>query len=252
MADKVAFNVDLSKLADYTYVEGVGTSTLLKMDGYYSVAVVKLTEGTTASGNHKFIANLTVQDADEKGASLIADILVSGTDKNGKSNIRQFGDFLSSLGFTQEQIRGLAANGQASGAALAQQLAGRTGYANVERNSYDGKTYSRVNGWITQQKYEDAVAANAHRKLPRAEATFSAPSVGMPAMPAMPNMGAMPAIAQNVPSPQALFAGIQLPGAQQAPAASVPMTPGNGVAAGQLAAQGGDPLAKLRGILPTM
>jgi hypothetical protein len=186
MAEKVSFNVDLSGLANYTPVEGIGSSSLLKMDGFYAATITKVLMGKSSSGNNKFIVGLAVQDADEKGATLIADVLVSGQDKNGNPNIRQLGDLLNSLGMTMEQVRGFAANGTQPGEGLAQTLTGKTVYCNVEAETYNNDTRSRVRGYITQQRYADAVSANAHRKVRKAEQAFSsAPAGAQTAAPAL-------------------------------------------------------------------
>jgi hypothetical protein len=178
MAEKVSFNVDLSGLANYTPVEGIGSSSLLKLDGFYSATVTKVLMGKSSSGNNKFIVGLAVQDADEKGATLIADVLVSGQDKNGNPNIRQLGDFLNSLGMSMEQVRAFAANGTQPGDGLAQTLTGKTVYANVEAETYQNETRSRVRGYVTKQRYDDAVSANAHRKPRKADTAFSGAPAG--------------------------------------------------------------------------
>jgi len=178
MAEKVSFNVDLSGLANYTPVEGIGSSSLLKLDGFYSATVTKVLMGKSSSGNNKFIVALAVQDADEKGATLIADVLVSGQDKNGNPNIRQLGDFLNSIGMSMEQVRAFAANGTQPGDGLAQTLTGKTVYANVEAETYQNETRSRVRGYITKQRYDDAVSANAHRKPRKADTAFSGAPAG--------------------------------------------------------------------------
>jgi len=176
MADKVSFNIDLSGLANYTPVESIGSSSLLKMDGFYSAIITKIMLGKTGTGNNKFIVGLAVQDADEKGATLIADVLVSGTDKNGDPNIRQLGHFLSSIGMSMEQVRAFAANGTQPGEGLAAQLQGKLCFPNVEAETYEGNTRSRVRGWVNKQRYDDAVAANAHRKPRKADTAFSGPA----------------------------------------------------------------------------
>lgn len=217
MADKINFNVDLSGLASYTPVEGIGSSSLLKMDGFYSAVVTKILLGKSSSGNNKFIVGLAVQDADEKGSTLIADVLVSGTDKNGNPNIRQLGDFLSSIGMSMEQIRAFAANGQQPGEALAGQLQGKTCFPNVEAETYEGNTRSRVRGWVNKQRYDDAVSANAHRKPRKADTAFSGPAAMGPAMGTstgpvtVPVTTPAPAAAAPAADPLAKLKGLNLP-----------------------------------------
>jgi hypothetical protein len=178
MADKVSFSIDLSGLSDFTPVESMGSSSLLKQDGYYGCIVNTVKLGKSGSGNNKFVIGLTVQDADEKGAQLIADVLVSGVDKNGGLNVRKLGEFMTSMGMTQEQIRAFAGNGTQPGEAVAQQLAGKACYVSVEAETYNGNTRSKVNNFVTKQRYDDSVAANAHRKPHRAQMAFAGAPVG--------------------------------------------------------------------------
>ena len=179
--DKVSFNIDFSGLSSYTPVEGIGTSALLKMDGFYAASIERVTLGKSSSGNNKLILTLAVQDADEKGQTLVSDVLVSGQDKNGNPNIRQLGDLLASLGMSMEQVRAMAGNPAAPGDAFGGQLKGKTTHVNVEAETYNGNTRSRVQGYITKQRYDDAVSANAHRKPRKADTSFAGPPAGITA-----------------------------------------------------------------------
>lgn len=213
MAEKISFNIDFSGLANYTPVEGVGTSALLKMDGFYAAAVEKVTLGKSSSGNHKLIMTLAVQDADEKGQTLVADVLVSGSDKNGNPNIRQLGDFLHSLGMNTEQVRGLSASAAQNGEAFGTQLRGKVAYCNVEAETYNGNTRSRVQGYVTKQRYDDAVSANAHRKPRKADTSFAGAPAGITASvttgSTVVNSAAAPAAAKV--DPLSRIAGLNLP-----------------------------------------
>lgn len=177
--DKVSFVIDFSGLANYAPVEGIGSSSLLKMDGFYAATIERVTQGKSSSGNNKLILSLSVQDADEKGQSLIADVLVSGTDKNGNPNIRQLGDLLYSLGMSPEQVKAMASTAATPGDAFGNQLKGKTTHVNVEAETYNGNTTSRVRGYISKQRYEDSVAANAHRKPRKADTAFAGPPAGI-------------------------------------------------------------------------
>lgn len=207
MAENKSFTVDLSGLATFTASEGIGSSALLKMDGYYALTIAKVTQGQTSTGNNKFILSCSVQDADEKGQSIIADVLASGTTQKGDLNIVKhpmgLGRLLQSMGMTQEQVQKYSANGQQPGDALAQAFSGKTVYLNIEAETYNGNTRSRCQNFITKQQYEDAVAANAHRKVRKADQTFAAPPAGVttgpttipaPAPVAAPSNGASAAV----------------------------------------------------------
>lgn len=177
--DKVSFVIDFSGLANYAPVEGIGSSSLLKMDGFYAATIERVTQGKSSSGNNKLILSLSVQDADERGQSLIADVLVSGQDKNGNANIRQLGDLLYSLGMSPEQVKAMASTAATPGDAFGNQLKGKTTHVNVEAETYNGNTTSRVRGYISKQRYEDAVSANAHRKPRKADTAFAGPPAGI-------------------------------------------------------------------------
>lgn len=179
--DKVSFIIDFSGLANYAPVEGIGSSSLLKMDGFYAASIERVTQGKSSSGNNKLILSLSVQDADERGQSLIADVLVSGSDKNGNPNIRQLGDLLHSLGMAPEQVKALAGTAGQPGDVFGGQLKGKTTHVNVEAETYNNETRSRVRGYIGKQRYEDAVSANAHRKPRKADTAFAGAPAGVSA-----------------------------------------------------------------------
>lgn len=170
MADNMM--VDLSDLAGFTPYEGLGSSSLLKQDGSFKVQLTKLVPGKTDGNDGKFKLTYVavVQDEDEKGATLIGDILCSGKDKNGNPMIRQLGEVLLSTGSTLETIRNsLSKQTNVDLNALANALKDKIGYARVEAETYEGRTTSKVKGFITEQAFKDAVAANAHRR-PRRDA----------------------------------------------------------------------------------
>lgn len=181
MAD-ISFKVDFGEAAGYTPYEGVGTSALLKMDGFYAVTIQKVTPGRSKdAGNPKFILTCVVQDEDEKGQTLIADVLAGGKDKNGNPLSRQLWDVFHSIGLTQQQVQALATNGAQDMSVVINSLQGKIGYANVEAETYNGNTSSRVRGFVSSQKYNDAKAANAHRKPRRADQSFSGAPAGVAA-----------------------------------------------------------------------
>lgn len=222
MADKISFMVDLSGLANWAPTEGIGSSSLLKMDGLYSAIITKATLGKSAAGNNKFILSLAVQDADEKGATLIADVLLSGQDKNGNLNVRKFGELLHSIGMSMEQVRQFAANGQQPGEGLGNTITGKTVYCSVEAETYNGNARSRVQNFVAPQQYNDAVSANAHRKPRKADTSFvSAPAtststVSTPAVNLTTNgavMGGTAAATTKVTAvdPMSRLAGLNLP-----------------------------------------
>lgn len=209
------FLIDLSGLSDFTPQEFLGSSALLKMDGLYAVTIAKMTPGKSSTGNAKVLVSLTVLDADEKGATLLKDVPLSGKDKNDNPNIRQFGQLLLSAGLTTEQIQGLASKGQQAIEGFTSLLVGKTCFINAEAETYNGNTRSNVRGFVVRQSYDDAVAANAHRK-PRRE-TQSLVTGPMPIA----------------------------PGAATGHGAALPQMPAIGVAQVPAANGGGNPLSAL-------
>lgn len=215
MAEKVSFNVDLSVLSNFTASEGIGSSALLKMDGYYALTVTKVTMGQSSSGNNKFILSCAVQDADEKGQSIVADVLASGTTQKGDPNAIKhpmgLARLFNSLGMTQEQVRAYAANGSQPGDALAQLFTGKTIYLNIEAETYNGNTRSRAQSFITKGQYDDAVAANAHRKVRKAEQSFAGAPAGAPAASVTTAPAAVNGTASAAVDPLAKLKSLNLP-----------------------------------------
>lgn len=215
MAENKSFTVDLSGLSNFTMSEGIGSSSLLKMDGYYALTIAKVTQGQSSTGNNKFILSCAVQDADEKGQSLIADVLASGTTQKGDLNIVKhpmgLGRLLASLGMTQEQVQRYAANGTQPGDAMAAAFTGKTVYVNVEAETYNGNTRSRCQNFITKQQYEDAVAANAHRKVRKADQTFAAAPAGVTTGPTTVAAPAAAPAPSNGVDPLAKLKALNLP-----------------------------------------
>lgn len=213
------FLVDLTGLADFSPMELLGTSALLKLDGYYSAQISKLTPGQSSTGNNKVLISFTVTSPDEKGALLLKDVPLSGSDKNGNPNIRQFGQLLVSVGLSTEQVQGLAKTGQTTVDAFAKMLVGKTAYLNVEAETYQGNTRSNVRGFITKQQHDEAAAAGTHRRPRRAEQ--------------MSLVSAAPATASADP----------LASMAAAMSAASPAAPGNGAAVAHVPAA--NPLAAL-------
>ncbi len=184
MAEKIAFNVDLSGLADWAPYEGFGSNSLMKQDGSYKATVTKVQLTKSSNGSPMFLVQQIVQDEDEKGASLLNNVMVGGNDKNGKSMIRQLGDFLQGCGTAPDVIRSLAQKGSIDGEQLASQLVGKTVHFTAEAETYEGKQTSKVKNYISKQQYDDAVAANAHRRPRAAAQSFAGAPAGVVTGPA--------------------------------------------------------------------
>jgi hypothetical protein len=202
--------IDLAGLADYTPVEGFGSSSLLAKDGLYKCTITKMKSDKSKSGNNKFTVNLTVQDEDEKGATLIGDILLSGVDKNGSPNVRQLGDLLLSVGMSQEAIRALAPKGVIDAEAMAGNLTGKTAHVSVEAETYNGNMTSRPRNYVAPQRYTDAVAASAHRKPRKADTAFAGAPAGVTTGPATVGGKSNGAAPGGLVDPMKALAGLDL------------------------------------------
>ncbi len=216
MAEKISFSVNLAELASYSgIVDGIGSSALLKMDGFYKLLVTKVTPGKSKEGNPKFILSCVVQDEDEKGNTLVADVLAGGYDKNGKPNIHRLGNFFESIGMSVQQVIAMAQNGEQAEVTIAASMTNKVIHANVEAETYQGNTRSNVRGFITATKYTDAVSANAHRKPHKAQTSFTGTPAGVttPAAGfALPNAAPATTPAGNkVADPLARLQGLNLP-----------------------------------------
>lgn len=179
MADQVKFNIDLGELKDYVHTEGLGSGSLLKMDGYYSGKVTKIIPKKSQAGNGMFLVQVIVEDADEKGAMLLSNVLCTGMNAKNEPNSKQLGQFLEGCGFSEAEVRGFSAKGSVDAEQLAKALIGRATWFEAEAEAYEGKLSSKVRNYITKKQYDDAVAANAHRKPIRAQASFSGPPAGV-------------------------------------------------------------------------
>lgn len=219
MADKISFGVDFSEFANYTgIVDGIGSSALLKMDGFYKLLIQKATPGKAKeSGNPKFILTCLVQDEDEKGQTIVADVLAGGRDKNGNPNSHKLANLFESMGLTIQQIAAMSSNGTVDGDKVAASLTGKVVHGNVEAEAYNGNVSSRVRNFVTTTKYTDAVSANAHRKPHKGQTSFTGTPAGVttPAPTAGGlNFGApavTPAGAQKAADPLARLQGLNLP-----------------------------------------
>jgi hypothetical protein len=217
MADKVDFNIDLADLAGFTPSEGLGSNALLKMDGIYTGTIAKVIKQKSKSGNPMFLVQFIVQDVDEKGQSILHNVLVGGKDKNGEGNIKQLGQLMISCGYSVEQVQALAKNGTVPSDAIINALTGKTATFECEAEAYEGRLSSKISNFVTKSKLDEAVAVNAHRKPRRADMAFAgAPAGAAPVIGGPAAGGGLAAIATNGAAPAAVadplkaLAGLQL------------------------------------------
>lgn len=172
--------IDVSGLADYTPYEGLGRSDLLSKDGTFMLAINKAVAGVAQeSKKEKITLGLSVIDDPEKqddGKSLVHTVTVGGVDKNGKPMIRQLGDLLLSIGYTVEQIKGMAGKKSLDLEKICAEVLVKKEpvrvFGQVAAEVYtadDGAvaTSTKIQNFVPKAKYEEAVAVRAHRKAHR-------------------------------------------------------------------------------------
>jgi len=173
MSKPETFNIDFTEAKDYTTFEGIGGGALLKQNGMYAGVVTKLLPRKTAKGDGMMYVVVTLSDADEKGQQIGGNVMCTGKDRNGDPMSRQLWALIESMGFTQAQVQGLAANGVQSVEAAMQLLINKPCHMQVESEVYDSKETSKVKNWITVAHYNEAIAAGAHRQPRAAQQSFT-------------------------------------------------------------------------------
>jgi hypothetical protein len=201
-------------MQDYSPFEGVAVPP----EGFYAVQIETLEPGLAQDGVKGIVqVGCTVQDQDATGFKMNKRVIYSGNDKNGNPLVRQFCDFLNSVGIPTETIQDYGKNGQTSDIhAVTNQLAGKTGYieARYETNA-EGKTYLNIANWVNKDRYDKQVAAGTHRGQDRQTylaATGNRMATGAPTI----TLGGQPGSTGNnfgaqVTAPQTTPAGAGLP-----------------------------------------
>lgn len=154
----------------YTPYEGDGASIDLGFEGSVSVKITKLKQGKSkTSGNDTVKVTMRVNDDDLTAKGILySDIPVSGTRSDGKQNAEKFFDFLLSCGWPLDQLNAMAKGKKAmSFDEIFTKILNENniGYVTVSPNTYQGRTSSRVDNFITKAKHEENVAAGTHRQF---------------------------------------------------------------------------------------
>lgn len=176
------FQFNFGNHKGYTTYDGDGAAALLDFDGFFAVQLKRFKLQMTKSEPAKPMAKLTLKlhPSEKLGAQTIyAQALIDGEDKNGDNMGRQFLDVLVSFGlFTEEQAQQKADRGEAAdpdallSAVIAQEL---TGYVEVQADTYQNKTSSKVNNFVTKAIYEREVNGGTARR-PRSGGAGAAPA----------------------------------------------------------------------------
>lgn len=170
--------ITFDQLSDFTPYEGFGRADILPKDGLYEGKIEKVEPMKTKTNNERLVVGVTVTDTDAEGAHLVGAALYTGTDKNGRPNIRQLGELLLASGTTLEKIRKL--KGEVDPVEVGKSLVGKIVYMDVSATTDDkGELSSNVN-WSTRERYAAAKAAGTHRRTRRevSRAGSYAPAAG--------------------------------------------------------------------------
>lgn len=218
MADKTAPADFILNLADLAlYEEFGGGVTYVEKIGYARARITSLNPAPQSdAGNDTATCEVELMEPGLEGTSIAGKKPFAGT--NAKMKLaRNFGDILRSVGYTVDQIRGLAANGQASFVQSVAGLIGKECYVEIKTGRLsDGKPVSNIDRFVSKEVYdkrpglrEDKTAAHqpaalgamaglggatpaAAMGLPGAVATIPAPlpTGAAPAQPAAAAAGA--------------------------------------------------------------
>jgi len=157
--------LDFSGCDPYTPYEG-GGHDFLGVEGHIEVKIDSTKVQTTKDGSKgKLKIGLICQDEDVKGCHIFADVLYTGTDKNGNKLIRQFFDVLASTGTPVERINTFITSGaQMSIDDACQQLHNKTAYVEVRNREWEGNISTSVENFVTKDLYETYKSTGRHRK----------------------------------------------------------------------------------------
>lgn len=176
----VDFEFSFAPYKGFQPYTGDGGSDMFPFDGLIEVKVGTITPYRTkgkdgVEGKPAVKVHGTAQDSDAGGLRVIDDVLCGGQDRNGEDLGRQFIEFMLSTGTTLESIHKNAESGaKGSIQAIAKGLVGRTAYAEIEADVYDGKQTTKVRNWVTKERYEQAKTIGAHRRPRRTVAAGAA------------------------------------------------------------------------------
>lgn len=151
-------------MADYEpFAGGRG---FVPQEGLYEAKIIALEAQDTKDPTRGTVqVTSIIQDEDVgHGIQIIDWVLYSGVDRKGNPLVRQFCDFLHSVGTPIEVIKQFGAAGHTTdiNGALGQ-LVNRLGYPELKFGVYNGQLTSDVANWAPKQRYLDAKKNNAHR-----------------------------------------------------------------------------------------
>jgi hypothetical protein len=163
-------NINFGDFGGYTPYDGDGAAALLPFDGYVSVKVKRFKTVMTKGDSPKPMVKLTLKVADQDlpQHTIYAQAFTGGKDRNEENLNRQFADVLVSFGlFTAESLQAEASKGTVKTVdELVNEIITRdlTGFVEIQADTYQGKTSSKVNNFVTRAVFEREVNGGTHRK----------------------------------------------------------------------------------------
>jgi hypothetical protein len=154
--------LDFTGISGFTARSGGSASGLLSHNGDFLVKITTATPGISKQGNAQVTFVCIIQDEDNKGIAVKSWVPYAGNNKNGEPNAKRLWEVLDSAGTTQEQFAKLEGQ-QLDIAEVCNLLAGRDAHVNCIAEEYNGRWSSKINYWVSKQRYEDQKAVGAHR-----------------------------------------------------------------------------------------
>lgn len=173
MSDKIDIASLVIKFSDLGSYDGIIESAvdLFDKDGIYKFKLDKyevVLSGKEGDSDRKYMAKLywSCLDEDAKGKRAISQVLLSGTDKNGKPLFRQLIDVLVAGGFSEDKVREFIKNdGTSTVEALLKALESKynTVSFSVRRTVYENKPRTELERPVSQDRAKKAVEDGMHR-----------------------------------------------------------------------------------------
>lgn len=198
----VSFDVNFAEALGYEVreIEAFAVVRPLKMDGYYQAKIVEAKPGKSAKGNGKFSLRLEIEDEDETGSALYAEVPATGASHDGKrTNIQSLVAVLLSTGRTTEELDRRIKSGEILKSDIIAKSLTTPGknicfvqvkHAIQTMGKNSGKERADVSNFVPRATYDSFKAKNRIRwakKLETGETSMSAAGFGGNGMSAIPD-----------------------------------------------------------------
>jgi hypothetical protein len=170
MAENINPTFQFGPLANFKMYSGEGGADCVPFDGIVKVTTTSFSTYTSKAkpgeqGKPMVRWNMVIEDEDAKGMRLISHVHAGGVDRHGEPMARQLAESMVSMGTTEENIQKNAQQNAAMPLVeLCEKYVGRTGYVEISADEYEGEETTRVDNWVTAERYTQAKSVGAHRK----------------------------------------------------------------------------------------